>query len=90
LQAAHQSIPINPSINPSIRHQKPQSSFSSLLYTVVNKEVEQQFSGRGMTLKQEKPAFLLFSLNINNLEKQLCCILPLTLFCAWGHAKLSL
>jgi hypothetical protein len=36
---------------------------------VVNKEVEQQFSGRGMTLYQEKPVFLLLSLNINNLGK---------------------
>jgi hypothetical protein len=29
---------------------KPCPASASLLYTVINKEVEQQFSGRGMTL----------------------------------------
>jgi hypothetical protein len=50
--------------------------------------VEQQFSGRGVTLQQEKPAFLLLSLNLNNLGK--AAVLHFALFCGWGHAKLSL
>jgi hypothetical protein len=44
LQTANQ----NPSINPSIKNPHPSSA--SLLYPVVNKEVEQQFSERGMIL----------------------------------------
>jgi hypothetical protein len=54
------------------------------LFTQVNKEVEQQFSGRGVTLLQEKPA----SLNVNNLRN--AAELHFALFCHWGHAKLSL
>jgi hypothetical protein len=37
----------------------------SLLYPVINKEVEQQFSGRGETRETYDPT----SLNVNNLGK---------------------
>jgi hypothetical protein len=52
----------------SLQPKNPSSPSASLLYPVVNKEVEQQFSGRGMTLQQKKPA-VLASLNINNFGK---------------------
>jgi hypothetical protein len=41
---------------------------ASLLYPVVNKEVKQEFPGRGVTLQQEKPA-VPTSLNINSIGK---------------------
>jgi hypothetical protein len=73
--------PTNP--NPSILHPSPSihqstpphPSSVSLLYTVVNKEVEQQFSGRGETC-------LPTSLNINNLGKAAVLHFVFTLFCS--------
>jgi hypothetical protein len=47
----------------------PHPPSASLLYTVINNEVKQQSLGWGVTLKQEKPGFLLLSLNVNNLGK---------------------
>jgi hypothetical protein len=53
----------------------------SLLYPVVNKEVEHSSQG-----EQEKP--VLTSLNVNNLGK--AAVLHPALFWGWGLAKLSL
>jgi hypothetical protein len=74
--------------NQSIPHEKiplhPPSG--SLLYPVVNKKVEQQFSGRGCDVVKRETC-IPTSVNVNTLGKYLC-FLPV--FCGWGLAKLSL
>jgi hypothetical protein len=53
---------------------------------VVNKEVEQQFLGRGVTFNKRN--FHSYFSKVNDLGK--AAVLYLALFCDWGHAKLSL
>jgi hypothetical protein len=61
----------------------------SLLYPVVN-EVEQRFSGRGMTGGNCVSSVFLLSLNTNTLGKAAALHLTLALFCGWGCTELSL
>jgi hypothetical protein len=69
-------------------HQKTSPPPSvSLLYPVVNNEMEQKFLGRGTAIETRETC-VSTSLNVNNLGK--AAVLHFALFCSWGCAKLSL
>jgi hypothetical protein len=54
---------------------------------VVNKEVNQQFSGGAWHCNTRN---LCYSLNVNNLGKKAVLHFAFSPFCGWGHTKLSL
>jgi hypothetical protein len=70
-----------------------QQPTASLLYTVANKEVEQQFSvcvwgeRGGVTLPGTGGTCNHYSLNVNILGKAAMLYFALTLFCGWGRAN---
>jgi hypothetical protein len=79
----------NQSIHPHQKTSCPPSA--SLLYPVVNKEVEQQISGEGHDIvTRETFVPTSFSEHLQLRKSSCTAFCLLALFCGWGCAKLSL